>query len=127
MRRLGIMIPAADRVRRLASCPGGAGTLPAAPALACGGLIGPNGAVNLLRTTTFAGYHDGEEHYVTAFQFAGGGGAFGSITPLPGIPSSVVKGGDWTLQRLIRETNPSARDCVRRRAAPPPRPAAPRS
>ncbi len=76
------------------------------PALACGGLIGPNGAVNLLRTTTFAGYHDGVEHYVTAFQFAGGGGAFGSITPLPGIPSSVEKGGDWTLQRLIRETEP---------------------
>jgi hypothetical protein len=76
------------------------------PALACGGLIGPNGAVNLLQTTTFAGYHDGVEHYVTAFQFAGGGGAFGSITPLPGIPSSVEKGGDWTLQRLIRETSP---------------------
>ncbi|HEX2754216.1 MAG TPA: DUF2330 domain-containing protein [Candidatus Limnocylindrales bacterium] len=76
------------------------------PTLACGGLIGPNGAVNLLRTTTLAGYHDGIEHYVTAFQFAGGGGAFGSITPLPGIPTSVVKGGDWTLQRLIRETNP---------------------
>ena len=49
--------------------------LAATPALACGGLIGPNGAVNLLRTTTFAGYHDGVEHYVTAFQFAGGGGA----------------------------------------------------
>ena len=78
----------------------------AAPALACGGLIGPNGAVNLLRTTTFAGYHDGVEHYVTAFQFAGGGGAFGSLTPLPGIPSDVSKGGDWTLQRLIRETDP---------------------
>ncbi|HEY3162824.1 MAG TPA: hypothetical protein VGJ71_00615, partial [Candidatus Limnocylindrales bacterium] len=76
------------------------------PTLACGGLIGPNGAVNLLRTTTLAGYHNGVEHYVTAFQFAGGGGAFGSITPLPGVPSSVVKGGDWTLQRLIRETNP---------------------
>ncbi len=76
------------------------------PTLACGGLIGPNGAVNLLRTTTLAGYHDGVEHYVTAFQFAGGGGAFGSITPLPGVPSSVVKGGDWTLQRLIRETSP---------------------
>ena len=72
----------------------------AAPVLACGGLIGPNGAVNLLRTTTFAGYHDGDEHYVTAFQFAGGGGAFGSLTPLPGIPSKVEKGGDWTLQRL---------------------------
>src|SRR5690349_6514000 len=78
----------------------------AAPALACGGLIGPNGAVNLLRTTTFAGYHDGVEHYVTAFQFAGGGGAFGSLTPLPGVPTSVEKGGDWTLQRLIRETDP---------------------
>src|SRR3954463_143102 len=78
----------------------------AAPALACGGLIGPNGAVNLLRTTTFAGYHDGVEHYVTAFQFAGGGGKFGSLTPLPGVPSSVEKGGDWTLQRLIRETDP---------------------
>ncbi len=80
--------------------------LSAVPALACGGLIGPNGAVNLLRTTTMAGYHDGAEHYVTAFQFAGGGGAFGSITPLPGIPSSVEKGGDWTLQRLVRETDP---------------------
>src|SRR5829696_4041614 len=78
----------------------------AAPTLACGGLIGPNGAVNLLRTTTFAGYHDGVEHYVTAFQFAGGGGAFGSITPLPGVPSAVEKGGDWTLQRLILETQP---------------------
>jgi Uncharacterized protein conserved in bacteria (DUF2330) len=78
----------------------------AAPALACGGLIGPNGAVNLLRTTTFAGYHDGVEHYVTAFEYAGGGGAFGSLTPLPGVPTSVEKGGDWTLQRLLRETDP---------------------
>ena len=86
------------------------------PTLACGGLIGPNGAVNLLRTTTLAGYHDGVEHYVTAFQFAGGGGAFGSITPLPGVPSSVVKGGDWTLQRLIRETEPV--DFALRAAAP---------
>ena len=81
----------------------------AAPALACGGLIGPNGAVNLLRTTTLAGYHDGVEHYVTAFQFAGGGGAFGSLTPLPGIPSNVEKGGDWTLQRL----DPGDRAAVR--------------
>ena len=76
----------------------------AGPTLACAGLIGPNGAVNLLRTTTFAGYHDGVEHYVTAFKFAGGGGKFGSIVPLPGIPSDVVRGGDWTLQRLVRET-----------------------
>jgi hypothetical protein len=81
----------------------------AAPALACGGLIGPNGAVNLLRTTTFAGYHDGVEHYVTAFEFAGGGGAFGSITPLPDIPTKVERGGDWTLQRLVLETEPANR------------------
>ena len=94
--------------------------LTAAPAFACGGLIGPNGAVNLLRTTTLAGYHDGQEHYVTAFEFAGGGGAFGSLTPLPGIPSSVEKGGDWTLQRLIRETEPQpafAEDALRASAA----------
>ncbi|MDP9272364.1 MAG: DUF2330 domain-containing protein [Chloroflexota bacterium] len=87
----------------------------AGPALACGGLIGPNGAVNLLRTTTLAAYHDGVEHYVTAFQFAGGGGAFGSIVPLPGVPSKVEKGGAWTLQRLIRETDPQplfARDAA---------------
>jgi hypothetical protein len=83
--------------------------LTAAPTLACGGLIGPNGAVNLLRTTTFAGYHDGVEHYVTAFEFAGGGGAFGSIIPLPDVPTKVERGGDWTLQRLVRETDPPTR------------------
>ena len=81
-------------------------TIFAVPAFACGGLIGPNGAVNLLRTTTFVGYHDGVEHYVTAFQFAGGGGKFGSLTPLPGVPTSVERGGSWTLQRLVRETQP---------------------
>ena len=91
--------------------------LTASPVLACGGLIGPNGAVNLLRTTTFVGYHAGIEHYVTAFKFEGGGGAFGSLTPLPGVPSSVEKGGDWTLQRLIRETNPPALDAQAFRAA----------
>ena len=85
----------------------------AAPVLACGGLIGPNGAVNLLRTTTLAGYHDGEEHYITAFQFAGGGGAFGSLTPLPGVPSKVEKGGDWTLQRLVQETEPQVPAALR--------------
>ena len=78
----------------------------AAPVFACGGLIGPNGAVNLLRTTTLAAYHDGVEHYVTAFQFAGGGGEFGSIVPLPDVPTDVVRGGDWTLQRLVLETDP---------------------
>ena len=76
------------------------------PAAACAGLIGSNGAVNLGRTTTLAGYHEGVEHYVTAFQFQGGGGEFGTLIPLPGVPSKVERGGDWTLQRLIRETEP---------------------
>ncbi len=78
----------------------------AIPAAACAGLIGSNGAVNLGRTTTLAAYHDGVEHYVTAFKFFGAGGQFGTLIPLPGIPSSVEKGGGWTLQRLLRETEP---------------------
>jgi hypothetical protein len=80
--------------------------LGAGPALACGGLIGRNGSVNLVRTTTLAAWHDGVEHYVTAFKFAGAGGQFGSIIPLPGVPTSVERGGDWTLQRLEREVAP---------------------
>jgi Uncharacterized protein conserved in bacteria (DUF2330) len=73
---------------------------------ACAGLIGSNGAVNLGRTTTLAGYSDGVEHYVTAFEFQGGGGEFGTLIPLPAVPSKVERGGDWTLQRLQRETQP---------------------
>jgi hypothetical protein len=78
----------------------------AGPAFACGGLVGPGGTVQLARTTTLAAYHDGVEHYVTAFQYNGGGAKFGSIIPLPAVPTKVEKGGDWTLQRLIRETQP---------------------
>jgi hypothetical protein len=78
----------------------------AGPALACGGLIGPNGGVSLLKTTTLAGYHDGVEHYVTGFSFTGGTGNFGSIIPLPGVPTKVEKGGNWTLQRLVKEVTP---------------------
>jgi len=80
--------------------------LVATPALACGGLINANGTVTLVRTTTLAAYHDGIEHYVTSFAFAGGGGEFGSIVPLPGVPTKVIRGGDWTLQRLAIETQP---------------------
>jgi len=78
------------------------------PALvhACAGLIGSNGAVNLGRTTTLAAYHDGVEHYVTSFEFLGGGGEFGTLIPLPGVPSNVERGGAWTLQRLVLETEP---------------------
>ncbi len=80
----------------------------ATPALACGGLVNPNGTVSLVKTTTLAGYRWGIEHYVTSFQFQGGGAEFGSIVPLPGIPKRVRRGGDWTLQRLVREVAPPA-------------------
>ncbi len=39
----------------------------ASAALACGGLVNPNGTVSLVRTTTMAGYVDGIEHYFTSF------------------------------------------------------------
>ncbi len=81
----------------------------AGPAAACGGLVGANGSINLLRTATLAAYHDGIEHYVTSFEFAGGGAEFGSIVPLPGIPSEVKRGGEWTLQRLQQEVAPPDR------------------
>ena len=81
--------------------------LPAGTALACGGLVAPNGTISLTRTTTLAAYHDGVEHYVTSFEFAGAtAGDVGSIVPLPGLPTRVIKGGDWTLQRLVLETQP---------------------
>jgi hypothetical protein len=79
----------------------------AVTALACGGLVAPNGTISLTRTTTLAAYHDGIEHYLTSFQFSGKvDGSLGSITPLPGVPTKVIKGGDWTLQRLEQEVNP---------------------
>jgi hypothetical protein len=78
----------------------------AAPAGACGGLVGENGSIKLTRTTTLAAYHDGIERYVTSFEFSGQGKSVGSITPLPGIPTKVERGGNWTLQRLEREVTP---------------------
>lgn len=80
--------------------------LGAAPALACGGLVGENGTIQLVRTTTLAAYSDGVERYVTAFQFTGEGKEVGSIVPLPDVPTEVERGGDWTLQRLAREVAP---------------------
>jgi hypothetical protein len=89
-------------------------------AFACGGLVTPNGTVSLIRTTTLAAYHRGIEHYVTSFEFAGADATeVGSIIPLPGVPTRVVKGGDWTLQRLIRETQPQAREAFALDAAAP--------
>jgi hypothetical protein len=81
--------------------------LPAATAFACGGLVTPNGTVNLTRTTTLAAYHRGVEHYITSFEFAGDDlEEVGSIVPLPGVPTKVVAAGEWTLQRLVQEVQP---------------------
>ncbi len=92
--------------------------IPAASAFACGGLVTPNGTVNLLRTTTLAAYHRGVEHYVTQFSFAGADATeVGSIVPLPGVPTDVIKGGDWTLQRLIIETELKRNDGLLLQAA----------
>jgi hypothetical protein len=78
----------------------------AVPAGACGGLVGENGTISLVRTTTLAAYHDGVERYVTSFEFTGEGSEVGSIVPLPGVPTDVERGGDWTLQRLRQEITP---------------------
>src|SRR5688500_4274856 len=78
------------------------------PAGACGGLIGENGTIQLVRTTTLAAYSDGVERYVTGFEFTGEGEEVGSIIPLPDVPTEVVRGGDWTLQRLAQEVEPPA-------------------
>jgi hypothetical protein len=80
--------------------------LAAGPVLACGGLVGENGTIELVRTTTLAAYHDGVERYVTSFEFTGEGEEVGSIVPLPDVPSNVERGGDWTLQRLQQEVAP---------------------
>ena len=68
--------------------------------------MGENGTIQLTRTSTLAAYHDGVERYVTSFEFTGQGAEVGSIVPLPGVPTDVKRGGDWTLQRLEREVRP---------------------
>ena len=92
--------------------------LGAAPALACGGLVSPNGSIQLVRTTTLAAYHHGLEHYVTGFEFVGDGAEFGSIVPLPANPQRIIRGGDWTLQRLVQEISPVRREALLQAAAP---------
>ena len=91
---------------------GAAALAVAPPAGACGGLVGENGTIQLVRTTTLAAYHDGIERYVTSFEFTGEGEEVGSIIPLPGVPTDVERGGDWTLQRLAEEVAPPLGDEV---------------
>ena len=100
MRRLGLLLLPALAVLVLA----------AAPAGACGGLVGENGTIQLTRTSTLAAHHNGIERYVTNFEFTGEGEEVGSIVPLPGVPTEVERGGDWTLQRLAEEVQPAVQE-----------------
>src|SRR3989440_4156772 len=75
-------------------------------ALACGGLVAPNGSVRLARAATLVAWHDGIEHYLTSFTYQGDVSNLGWIVPLPAVPMKIEEGGAWTLQRLFRETHP---------------------
>jgi hypothetical protein len=82
-------------------------TIQTLPALACGGLIAPDGDVRLDRAATLIAWHDGIEHYMTSFAYEGTASSLGWIVPLPSAPiSPIVEGGAWTLQRLDREVHP---------------------
>jgi hypothetical protein len=96
-----------SRPIRLGLALGAATVLGGPAAWACGGLVGENGTIELVRTTTLAAYHDGVERYVTSFEFTGEGQEVGSIVPLPDVPTAVERGGDWTLQRLALEVQPA--------------------
>jgi Uncharacterized protein conserved in bacteria (DUF2330) len=82
----------------------------AIPALACGGLIAPNGAIRLGRAATLVAWHDGIERYMTSFTYqetnTNSGASLGWIVPLPAVPLKIEEGGGWTLQRLALETHP---------------------
>src|SRR6266704_3396543 len=80
------------------------------PALACGGLIAPDGDVSLERATTLVAWHDGIERYLTSFTYQETNphsvANLGWIVPLPAVPIKIEAGGAWTLQRLFRQTHP---------------------
>ncbi len=75
-------------------------------ALACGALVAPNGSVRLARATTLVAWHNGVEHYLSSFSYQGDVSNLGWIIPLPAVPTSIVEGGAWTLQRLELEAHP---------------------
>jgi hypothetical protein len=76
------------------------------PALACGALIAPDGDVHLSKATNLVAWHNGVEHYLASFTYEGTESNVGYIVPLPSLPTSIVAGGQWTLQRLEREVAP---------------------
>ncbi len=76
------------------------------PALACGGLVAPDGDVSLSHATTLIAWHNGIEHYLTTFTYQGTATNLGWIVPLPAVPLSIQEGGAWSLQRLELESHP---------------------
>ncbi len=80
------------------------------PALACGGLIAPDGDVRLARAATLVAWHNGIERYLTSFTYEGNESNVGWIVPLPAVPLKIEEGGAWTLQRLAIETAPRFTD-----------------
>ena len=96
-------------MRKLVVAGFGAGVaviLQAAQALACGGLVAPDGDVRLAKATTFVAWSGGVEHYVTSFAYTGAVVDVGWIVPLPAVPTSITEAGRWTLQRLVQEFQP---------------------
>ena len=89
--------------------------LAAAPAGACGGLVGENGTIQLTRTSTLAAYHDGIERYVTSFEFSGRGRGGGLDRAPPGRADRREAG------RRLDAPAPRARGAAtgRRRPSPP--------
>ena len=83
-----------------------AGLVTVTGALACGGLVAPDGDVRLDKATTFVAWHGGVERYITSFAYSGAAADVGWIVPLPTVPSSITSAGRWTLQRLEREFAP---------------------
>src|SRR5258708_14017478 len=76
-------------------------------ALACGGLVAPNGAIRLTRATTLVDWHDGIEHYLTRFTYqASAASDFGWTVPLPPLPAKVEQAGAGTLPRLNPRPHP---------------------
>ena len=93
----------------LAGLAGCTAALVPAAADACGGLIGENGTIELVRTTTLAAYSGGVERYVTAFEFTGEGESVGSIVAAP--RRADVGGARWRLDvAAARPRGRSTRD-----------------
>jgi len=93
-------------------------TLLTVPALACGALVAPNGAVRLSQTTTLVSWQNGVERYLTSFAYQGKVKKLGWIVPLPAAPVGITEGGAWTLQRLELEFHPVHLEALGAVAAP---------